>query len=41
MSLIGDAFIFSNPTGMVTFYEDSVQTINLMLINDDTLKVVE
>ena len=39
MSLIGEVVVIFNPTGMLIFYEDSVQTINLLLINDDTLKV--
>ena len=30
---------FSNPTGMLIFVKDSVQMINLSLINDNTLEV--
>lgn len=36
---IADIVPFSNPTGALIFVEDSVQSINLTLINNDTLEV--
>ena len=39
MVFTGNVDLFTNPTGNVSFYDDSVQTINLTLINYDTLKV--
>ena len=38
-SYTGGIVPFSNPTGILIFTEDSVQTINLTLINNNTLEV--
>ena len=36
---VGSVFPFSNPSGILIFIEDSVQRINLTLINNDTFEV--
>ena len=36
---VGGIVPFSNPSGILLFVEDSVQRINLTLINNDTVEV--
>ena len=39
MYFVGGIVPFGNPSGILIFGEDSVQRINLTLINNDTVEV--
>ena len=39
-SYVGGVVPFTNPTGMLTFTEDSIQRINLTLASNDSLEVI-
>ena len=39
ITYVGGIVPFSNPSGILAFGEDSVQTINLTLLNNDTVEV--
>ena len=39
-SYIGGVVPFTNPTGMLTFTEDSIQRINLTLASNNSLEVI-
>ena len=39
-SYVGGVVLFTNPTGMLTFTEDSIQRINLTLASNNSLEVI-
>ena len=39
-SYVGGVVPFTNPTGMLTFTEDSIQMINLTLASNNSLEVI-